>query len=148
MEDKKVMEIPIENIVPNPYQPRKVFNEEALVDLANSIKEHGVIQPIIVRNVNGKYEIIAGESFSLDLAPIFSDADGDELSFSVKINGEDAVSADANFTFTPALGGTYELEFFASDFKIMNLLKKKLTKQRAFYPIQCLKVGIFLVKIS
>ena len=61
-------------------------------------------------------EIVAGENYNIDLAPLFIDAGGDELSFSVKINGEDAVSADANFTFTPALGGTYELEFFASDF--------------------------------
>ena len=61
-------------------------------------------------------EVIAGESFTLDLAPLFTDADGDELSFSVKINGEDAVSADGNFSFAPTLGGTYELEFFASDF--------------------------------
>ncbi|MBQ8391722.1 MAG: S-layer homology domain-containing protein, partial [Clostridia bacterium] len=60
-------------------------------------------------------EIFAGESFTLDLAPIFTDADGDELTYSVKINGEAAVSADTNYSFNPSLGGTYELEFFASD---------------------------------
>ena len=45
----------------NPYQPRKVFDEQALEELASSIKEHGVIQPIIVRKFGEKYEIIAGE---------------------------------------------------------------------------------------
>lgn len=61
-------------------------------------------------------EIVAGESFTLDLSPIFTDSDGDKLSYSVKINGNDAVTADKNFSFTPSLGGIYELEFFANDF--------------------------------
>ena len=51
----------LDDIIPNRFQPREVFDEKALKELAVSIKEHGVIQPIIVRNVNGKYEIIAGE---------------------------------------------------------------------------------------
>ena len=51
----------LDDIIPNRFQPREVFDERALKELAVSIKEHGVIQPIIVRNVNGKYEIIAGE---------------------------------------------------------------------------------------
>ena len=51
----------LDDIIPNRFQPREVFDEKALKELAISIKEHGVIQPIIVRNVNGKYEIIAGE---------------------------------------------------------------------------------------
>ena len=46
---------------PNPYQPRKVFNDEALKELAESIKEHGVIQPIIVKKSIKGYEIVAGE---------------------------------------------------------------------------------------
>ena len=45
----------------NPYQPRKIFKEEALEELANSIKEHGVFQPIIVKKTIKGYEIIAGE---------------------------------------------------------------------------------------
>ena len=45
----------------NPYQPRKVFDEEALNELAASIKEHGVFQPIIVRKSIKGYNIIAGE---------------------------------------------------------------------------------------
>ena len=72
-------------------------------------------------------EIIAGESYNLDLAPLFTDADGDELNFSVKINGEDAVSADTNYRFTPELGGTYELEFFASDFMATSVDSYKVT---------------------
>ena len=56
--------IQISDLVPNKYQPRKLFNENNLEDLTNSIKERGMIQPIIVRKSNedkSKYEIIAGE---------------------------------------------------------------------------------------
>lgn len=69
MESKIIEETPKENIVElnldelraNPYQPRKVFDEAALQDLANSIKEHGVFQPIIAKKSIKGYEIIAGE---------------------------------------------------------------------------------------
>ena len=57
----EVVQIHLDDIIPNRFQPREVFDEKALKELAVSIREHGVIQPIIVRNVNGKYEIIAGE---------------------------------------------------------------------------------------
>ena len=57
----EVVQLHLDDIIPNRFQPREVFDERALKELAVSIKEHGVIQPIIVRNVNGKYEIIAGE---------------------------------------------------------------------------------------
>ena len=56
--------IPIQDILRNQFQPRKNFNKSSLEELANSIKEQGVIQPIVVRpssSQNGKYEIIAGE---------------------------------------------------------------------------------------
>ena len=56
--------ISVTDLVPNKYQPRKIFDEENLNDLANSIKERGILQPIIVRKSNdeqSKYEIIAGE---------------------------------------------------------------------------------------
>ena len=57
-----VSELPIDEIYPNPNQPRKDFDEGALLDLTNSIKEHGVISPIVVnRNKDGTYMIIAGE---------------------------------------------------------------------------------------
>lgn len=56
------MVVPIENIEPNPDQPRRRFDPEHLEDLANSIREKGVIQPLIVREkAGGKYEIVAGE---------------------------------------------------------------------------------------
>ena len=57
-------QLQISDLVPNKYQPRKIFDENNLVDLTNSIKERGMIQPIIVRKSNdseGKFEIIAGE---------------------------------------------------------------------------------------
>ncbi|KKO54364.1 ParB/RepB/Spo0J family partition protein [Paenibacillus sp. DMB20] len=60
-EDDKVVEIPLSQLRANPYQPRKTFNDEAIQELAESIRQHGVIQPIIVRSVLKGYEIIAGE---------------------------------------------------------------------------------------
>jgi ParB family chromosome partitioning protein len=62
MEEKKVMEIPIDSIVPNPYQPRRVFSQSALEELSESIKVYGILQPITVRNKgNEEYELVAGE---------------------------------------------------------------------------------------
>ena len=59
--NEMVKEIPLEEIRPNPYQPRKTFDEEALNELADSIRQSGVFQPIIVRESTIKgYEIIAG----------------------------------------------------------------------------------------
>lgn len=57
----KVIQIPLSQLRANPYQPRKHFNEDSIRELADSIKEHGVIQPIIVRKVLKGFEIIAGE---------------------------------------------------------------------------------------
>lgn len=54
-------ELPIGDITPNPRQPRTVFEEEALNELVYSIKEIGLLQPIVVRRVGGKYELVAGE---------------------------------------------------------------------------------------
>ena len=62
--ENKTNKLNLSEIIPNKYQPRKNFDEDNLVDLSNSIKERGVIQPIIVRKSNNndaKYEIIAGE---------------------------------------------------------------------------------------
>ena len=53
--------IEVDKIVPNPQQPRRVFEQEALQELSSSIASHGVIQPITVRRVGGLYELIAGE---------------------------------------------------------------------------------------
>ena len=56
-----ILQIPIEDIIPNRFQPRLNFDEKSLQELADSIKEHGIIQPLVLRKLGDKYEIIAGE---------------------------------------------------------------------------------------
>lgn len=58
---EEIEDLPLAEVQPNPYQPRKNFDEKKLAELAESIKENGVLQPIIVRRSVGGYEIIAGE---------------------------------------------------------------------------------------
>jgi ParB family transcriptional regulator, chromosome partitioning protein len=60
-ENDQIIEAQIQQIRPNPYQPRKEFDEKALDELAESIKEHGVIQPLIVRKSIKGFELVAGE---------------------------------------------------------------------------------------
>lgn len=60
-EERKVVQLNVDDILPNRFQPRIKFNEDAILELSESIKEHGVIQPIVVRQIDDKYEIIAGE---------------------------------------------------------------------------------------
>jgi len=60
-DDDKIVDIPLAQLRANPYQPRKTFDDKSIAELAASIKEHGVITPIIVREVLKGYEIIAGE---------------------------------------------------------------------------------------
>ncbi len=60
-EKNQIQEIRINDIDPNPYQPRKQFNEEGIRELAESIRSHGVVQPIIVKKSGFRYQIIAGE---------------------------------------------------------------------------------------
>ena len=59
--EKQIQILNIDDILPNRFQPRIKFNEQAINELAESIKLHGVIQPIVVRKISDKYEIIAGE---------------------------------------------------------------------------------------
>ena len=59
--DNEIVYLYLDDIIPNRFQPRELFDEKALKELAISIREHGVIQPIIVRKIGSKYEIIAGE---------------------------------------------------------------------------------------
>ena len=61
METGRVIFLPARSIRPNPAQPRKVFREEALEELAESIRRHGILQPLSVRRVGTQYELIAGE---------------------------------------------------------------------------------------
>lgn len=56
-----VLQVHIEDIIPNRFQPRLTFDEQGLKELADSIKEHGIIQPLVLRKLGNKYEIIAGE---------------------------------------------------------------------------------------
>jgi ParB family chromosome partitioning protein len=58
---EKIQQVPLASIVPSPLQPRKNFAQEALGELVDSIRQHGIIQPLVVRNVGGKHELIAGE---------------------------------------------------------------------------------------
>ncbi|MFC0273067.1 nucleoid occlusion protein [Metabacillus herbersteinensis] len=60
-EQEEVKRIPIKDIVPNRFQPRSIFSDEKIEELALTIHTHGIIQPIVVRKVDEKYELIAGE---------------------------------------------------------------------------------------
>lgn len=60
-EKEQILEVEIRSIVPNPRQPRREFDPAKLDELAASIREHGVVQPIVLRPKDGRYEIVAGE---------------------------------------------------------------------------------------
>lgn len=59
--EREVVNLPINNIIQNSYQPRKYFNQDLLIELSESIREYGVLQPISVRRYGEKYELVAGE---------------------------------------------------------------------------------------
>lgn len=61
VDGEKIEKIKVREIKPNPYQPRKDFKKEALEELAISIKEHGILQPVVVRRQGKGYELVAGE---------------------------------------------------------------------------------------
>ena len=58
---RKLLELPIDSILPNPNQPRLTFDEESIAELAQSISQVGLIQPLVVRRGSGGYELVAGE---------------------------------------------------------------------------------------
>jgi len=60
-ENEEIRQIPVDKIVPNPYQPRTVFDDEKINELCQTIRTHGLIQPIVVRVRNNQFELIAGE---------------------------------------------------------------------------------------
>ncbi len=61
-EKNKIFQIPVDSIIPNPYQPRQIFDSLGIEELANSIREYGVIQPITVRRISkDMYELVTGE---------------------------------------------------------------------------------------
>nr|WP_106782049.1 ParB/RepB/Spo0J family partition protein [Lysinibacillus timonensis] len=59
--ENEVQKISVQKLVANPYQPRKIFDDESIKELAQSIEEHGIIQPIVARKKGSKYEIVVGE---------------------------------------------------------------------------------------
>lgn len=59
--EKEIVEVSLEDIIPNRFQPRLTFDEDSLNELAKSIRLHGIIQPLVLRKVGNKFEIIAGE---------------------------------------------------------------------------------------
>ena len=61
METGRVVFLPARSIRPNPSQPRKIFQPDALEELAESIRQHGILQPLSVRRIGSSYELIAGE---------------------------------------------------------------------------------------
>ena len=95
-----VRRVALDQVGPSPFQPRKRFNEEHLGELVESIREHGVIQPLIVRRVKGKFELIAGErrwracqKLKLDEVPVIvreaSDKDVLEMALIENLQRED-----------------------------------------------------------
>ena len=60
-EGQKLITVDVDKIIPNPFQPRRVFEEDKLRALTESIKENGIIQPLTVRRARGGFELIAGE---------------------------------------------------------------------------------------
>jgi ParB family transcriptional regulator, chromosome partitioning protein len=99
-ESKRVRDVPIDQVVPSPLQPRTVFVDSPLDDLMESIRQHGIIQPLIVRLVEGKLELIAGErrwraskKLGLDTVPVIereaSDRDVLEMALIENLQRED-----------------------------------------------------------
>lgn len=99
-ETDQVKQVDLRKIRPNPYQPRKTFKEDQLRELMSSIKEHGVIQPIIVRKSLNGYEIVAGErrwrackELALETIPVvvreFSDQQVMEIALIENLQRED-----------------------------------------------------------
>src|SRR5205814_9157535 len=58
---EKIQRVSLDSMTPSPLQPRKDFGADALSELVESIRQHGIIQPLIVRTIDGRHELIAGE---------------------------------------------------------------------------------------
>ncbi|MEX2579368.1 MAG: ParB/RepB/Spo0J family partition protein [Verrucomicrobiales bacterium] len=100
VDGERLLRVPLDRVVPSPLQPRKHFHQEDLDELVESIREHGVIQPLIVREVGGHYELIAGERrwrastlLRLDRVPVLlreaSDRDVLEMALIENLQRED-----------------------------------------------------------
>jgi len=106
----EVVELNVIDIFPNRQQPRSIFNDEKIIELANSIKEHGILQPIIVRKAEGGYEIIAGErrfratkSLEIDKIPAiirdYDDVTTASVAIIENIQREDLTSIEEAFAY-------------------------------------------------
>ena len=91
-DSSQIIDISIGKVYPNPIQPRKLFDEDKISELCESIKTSGLISPIIVRKINSKYEIIAGErryhackKAGLDKIPSIVKEISDEEAFKVSL---------------------------------------------------------------
>ncbi|PTX62418.1 ParB family chromosome partitioning protein [Melghirimyces profundicolus] len=104
-EEDAVNEVPLSDLRPNPYQPRKNFDPEALEELVSSIKEHGIVQPLVVRKSIRGYEIVAGErrfraakDVGLEMVPVvireFSDEQMMEIALIENLQREDLNSIE------------------------------------------------------
>ncbi|HQH99710.1 MAG TPA: ParB/RepB/Spo0J family partition protein [Deltaproteobacteria bacterium] len=121
-EGAQVIEIPIEDIYPNPAQPRKQFDPGSIAELGESIKSHGLISPILVRKMNSRYEIIAGERrfqackiAGIDKVPSLvkdiSDADAFKISLVENLQREDLnpmEEAEAYYTLKEQFSLTHQ----------------------------------------
>lgn len=121
------VEVPLKDIRPNPYQPRKHFDEEKLNELAQSIKEHGIFQPIILKESVQGYEIVAGERryraasiVGLENVPAiivdFTDQQMMEIALLENIQRED-------------LNAIEEAQAYATMMKKLNLTQEELAKR-------------------
>lgn len=121
------LKVPLKEIRPNPYQPRKVFDEEKLNELAQSIKEHGIFQPLILKKSIQGYEIVAGERrfraaniVGLEEVPAilveFSDSQMMEIALLENIQRED-------------LNAIEEAQAYSQMMKKLNLTQEELSKR-------------------
>jgi len=123
--------LPIDELVPNPYQPRRDFKEEELRELAESIRLHGMLQPIVVRERNGRYEIIAGERrwraaklAGLDRVPVIIREVEDEREMLVFALVENLQREDLNPVERALALKRLKEEFNATDAEIGSVIKK------------------------
>lgn len=103
--NEQVQEIPVARVVPNRFQPRTVFSDERIDELAQTIQTHGMIQPIVVRKIEDQYEIIAGErrwraveKLGWELVPVilkaYSDADAASVALIENLQREELTAIE------------------------------------------------------
>ncbi len=134
-EPNTVVELPLDKIIPNKNQPRNRFNDESLMELAESIKEFGVIQPIVVRKLDGgeKYEIVTGErryratkKIGINTIPSIIVSDVDDIS-----SLEMALIENIHRDNLSPMEKAYTFRHLIDEFKITHeQLSKKIGKSR------------------